>query len=107
MVVIAPAARNLSNPIVLLIGDDEIAVREAPRIGRTKQPGRERIRAVADRSRRLRSRVWASPLARNRSDRAGRVDPPDALIARVGEIDVAFGVHRDVAGLLEPVRVAG
>ena len=53
------------------------------------------------RDRRASSPVPALPCSCNRRDRAGRIDLANAIVVRVGDVDVARAVHRNIYGAEE------
>jgi hypothetical protein len=82
---------ELDDAVVLLIGDEEAAVGERQYVRRIIQMG------AGDRKGRA-CRLRA--VACDRGDHSGGVDAADALIIGIGDVEIAFGIERDVARLL-------
>ena len=88
---IGPRRRHLPDPVILLVGDEQVAVRMHHHIRRIEQPRRRRGAAIAHGPGRLAPRIgrrlFAAP--RHGSDRPDGVDPPDPLVLGIRNIEVA------------------
>ena len=49
---------------------------------------------------------WCGAVAGDGGNDARGIDAADALVVGIGEVEIAFGIERNVAGLLEAVGVA-
>ena len=82
-----------------MIGDDEVAVGQRQDVG-----GVEEMRAGGGEGCAVGGGGGA--IAGDGGHDARGINAADALVVRIGEVEIAFGIERDVAGLLEAARVA-
>ena len=105
MVVIVPDGVTWRMRLFCWSAMREVAVRVDHDVGGIEKPGGESGAAIAHGARRFAASVGGRLLAaaRNGVIAAGSVDPPDPLVFGIRDIEVARGIERNVAGLLEAV----